>query len=135
MRRGTSARADRTRGCPTHRTAARWAHFRPLACGPSASADLLRIFVPLHALTNPCAQLPLRRLRLGVDPLAQIIQARRDDRLVVRRKLKALNSPARPLDVHRGRPPKAPVPGAELRDVVDIDSVVILGELVPMEEI
>src|SRR5439155_14317315 len=101
-----------------------------------ALADLLRFLVPLDALADARTQLPLRRLRLRVDPLPQVIEARGHDRLVVGLEVEAWNRGAGALDVERGGSPETPVARAALGEVSGVDPFGIrLRELVPVEEV
>src|SRR5205807_8797543 len=67
--------------------------------------------------------------------LAQVVESRQDDRLLLRGELEALRGAASAFDVHRRRPPQPPVPRAELRDIGDVDARVVVREFVPVEKI
>src|SRR5207245_349951 len=134
MRRGTCARECPSRGCRRRKRPSRRDRRARLFYDGGALADLLRLLVPLDALADARTQLPLRRLRLRVDPLAQVVEARDHDRLVMRLEIEAWNRGAGALGVERGSSPETPVARAALGDVSGVDPVgVRLRELVSVD--
>src|SRR5438105_3261505 len=95
-------------------------------------ADFLGELVPGHAVAEAGAQLPLERLGLRLDPLAEGVQPSEHD-LALDREL--VDSLAQALGVERQRAVQAPLLGREPGDVGIVDPVlVVLADLVVEEE-
>src|SRR5438067_3645922 len=94
-------------------------------------ARLLRQLIPADAVPDLRPQPPLERLRLVVDRLPELVEARVDQVAV---DVELVEHRAQPFSVHLQRPVEAPVGGRDAGDVSRLDGVILPVELDRMVE-